>query len=76
MSEEEMKIIVDALNAFDKRDQGIDYLNKKTKTKEDLVQLAKYLDKPIQKNDNIEQIRDKVIESTIGYRLRSAAIQG
>ncbi len=36
----------------------------------------KSLDIPLLQRDNIEKLQEKIIESTIGYRLRSEAIQG
>ena len=43
--------------------------------KTDLQKLAKALDIPIQSRDNISKIKEKIIESTIGFKLRSQAIQ-
>ena len=34
------------------------------------------LDIPFQKKDSIDRILEKIIEGTIGFRLRSQAIQG
>ncbi|AFY74451.1 hypothetical protein Syn7502_02470 [Synechococcus sp. PCC 7502] len=47
----------------------------KNSKKTDLQKLAKVLDIPIQSRDNINKIKEKIIESTIGFKLRSQAIR-
>lgn len=44
-------------------------------TKASLSALAKRLDTPTQKADTIDRLREKVVEATIGFRMRSEAIQ-
>jgi len=63
------------LNSFQTREEGLEYLNLQCKTKKELTALAKIIDIPVQKTDKIDQLKEKIIESTIGFRLRSAAIQ-
>ena len=63
------------LNSFQTREKGLEYLNLQCKTKKELTALAKIIDIPVQKTDKIAQLKEKIIESTIGFRLRSAAIQ-
>jgi Holliday junction resolvase len=58
------------------REEGIKVLAEKVSSKDEVIRLARSLDLPTQKDDNLEQLRAKIIESTIGFRLRSAAIQG
>lgn len=58
------------------REEGTEFLENACRSKEDLIRLAKYIDIPVQKTDNVSQLRERIIEATIGYRLRSAAIQG
>ncbi|RZM79035.1 hypothetical protein [Leptolyngbya iicbica] len=43
--------------------------------KKNLIELSKFLDIPVQSRENISKIKEKIIESTVGYRLRSQAIQ-
>ncbi len=47
----------------------------KNSKKTDLQKLAKALDIPVQSRDNISKIKEKIIESTIGFKLRSQAIR-
>lgn len=63
------------LNNITSREEGISYLKTHLKNKTQLKVLAKHLDILISKSDKIDHIVEKIIDSTIGYRLRSAAIQ-
>ena len=40
-----------------------------------LKELAKKIDIPLQSNDSVDKIKERIIESTVGFRLRSQAIQ-
>lgn len=42
----------------------------------DFETIAKRMDIPFQKKDTIERLKEKIIESSIGYKIRSQAIQG
>jgi len=76
ISEAQMSDIRHALELGNSREEGAVLLKEKCSTKEELTRLAKYLDLPVQKLDKISQISERIIESTIGFRIRSAAIQG
>ena len=76
ISEAQMSDIRHALELRNSREEGAALLKEKCSTKEELTRLAKYLDLPVQKLDKIGQISERIIEATIGYRIRSAAIQG
>lgn len=56
--------------------QGAALLRRAAPTKTDLVNLARHLDLPVSKRDTVEQLSDRIVDTTIGYRLRSAAIRG
>ena len=58
------------------RDEGHEILTNHIKNKKDLEVLARFLEISVLKQDNIDQIREKIIEATIGAILRSNAIQG
>jgi hypothetical protein len=58
------------------REAGHDLLAARSMSKESLVRFARYLDIPASKRDPNERIRDRIIEATIGFRLRSRAVQG
>lgn len=44
--------------------------------RDQLQELARTLDIPSTNRDNVARLRDKIIEATVGYRLRSSAIRG
>jgi hypothetical protein len=47
----------------------------KDSKKIDLQKLARILDIPIQSRDTLNKIKERIVESTIGFKLRSQAIQ-
>ena len=57
------------------REDGFKLLVDKCSSRLDLEVLARKLDIPFTKKDIIEKLKDKIIEGTIGFRLRSQAIQ-
>lgn len=76
LSDDEMHDLVETLRMTRTRDEGHQLLDQRIRSKHDMARLAKKLDVPVQKSDSNDQIRARVIESTIGFRIRSAAIQG
>lgn len=72
----ELNEIESALRKMESREQGNIYLHEKLLSKDGLIELARHLDLPVQKRDSIKLISEKIIETTIGYKLRSHAIQG
>lgn len=67
------------LNKFQEcrsREEGLVLLSEYLKNKKELEQFARFLDVLVLKQDKVEQIRDKIIEATVGAVLRSNAIQG
>lgn len=45
-------------------------------SKSSLQSLTRALGLPVNKDDNIARLRERIVESVIGFRLRSRAIQG
>ncbi|MFD4697601.1 hypothetical protein [Streptomyces niveus] len=64
------------LSSAESREAGEEHLKNKRLSRADLQALARVLDIPVRKGDNMDAIRESVVEATIGYRLRSDAIQG
>lgn len=58
------------------REQGERLLSSEVKNRVDLAKLARAIDVPVTKRHTVAQITDKIIEATIGYKTRSAAIRG
>lgn len=63
------------LNQFSTRDEATEYLTQSMVLKSELVKLAYLLDIYINKSDGKEKIIDKIVESTVGVRVRSKAIK-
>ncbi len=76
LTHEELLDLAATLRTSQTREEGNSFLDQKIGSKEDATRLARVLDMPVQKTDTIEQIRARIIESTIGFRIRSAAVQG
>ncbi len=68
--------IADRLRSLPSRDEGEKLLSEVTSTKAQLERLARAMDLPVAKYENTEQLRQKIIESSIGSRLVSRAIRG
>lgn len=63
------------LRELNNREDGIQLLQKTFTTKEELEKFAKLLDLPVLKGDKVDLLRKKIVEATIGYKLRSDSIQ-
>lgn len=68
--------VAETLQNLDTREEGLRILTDFCSAKKDLQSLAIYIDIPNSKKDSIQTLRERIIEATIGYRLRSRAIQG
>ncbi|MGD1834796.1 MAG: hypothetical protein ACPKQO_03650 [Nitrososphaeraceae archaeon] len=70
-----IQTIIDELNTKNSRGDGMKLLVDKCRVRLDYESVAKKLDIPFTKKDTIDKLKDKIIEGTIGFRLRSQAIQ-
>jgi hypothetical protein len=68
--------VVRQLNQFTDRVIASNHLRDLAKNKKMLESLARYLDIALSKQDKTEDLINKIIESTVGARLRSSAIRG
>jgi hypothetical protein len=75
-SSEEYQRLFAELQLLDTRDEVNQFLAERFTTRALLEGFARHLDMPISKQDKLGDLRDKIVESTIGARLRSRAIQG
>lgn len=64
------------LRHTDTRQRARDLIDELLHTKAELTRFARALDIPVPKSISSEQIKDRLVEGTVGYRLRSAAIRG
>jgi len=58
------------------RDEGYEILSRFLNNKKEYEIFARYLDVNILKQDKLDKIKEKIIEATVGAKLRSNAIQG
>ena len=68
--------LLSRLNSCTSREEGHALISEALKNKKELEQFARHLDVLVLKQDKVDQIKDKIIEATVGAILRSNAIQG
>lgn len=68
--------LLKTLKGLGSRDDGDAFLRQNAMTRENLEKLARLMQLPMQREDNNDRLRMKIVESAIGSRLRSDAIQG
>ncbi|MDR5739867.1 MULTISPECIES: hypothetical protein [unclassified Caballeronia] len=64
------------ITALSSRHDAQALLDEKFPSKKALETLARRLDIPIVRQDKVDDLRDKIVEATVGARIRSQAIQG
>jgi hypothetical protein len=64
------------LDGFTERNAAGNFLRDVAKNKKNLELVARNLDIAMSRQDKAEDILEKIVESTVGARLRSAAIRG
>ena len=68
--------IVDTLQTLRSREAGESLLQNGAPNRQALEMIARSLRLPVQRDDTVDRLRAKIVENTIGSRLRSEAIQG
>lgn len=68
-------LIVTRLTAAETREDGLAILSELAPIKAQLLAVAASLDLTVPKTDTIERLRDRLVEATIGFKLRSEAIR-
>ena len=76
MADSQKSEILKELQGCTTRDEGYEVLSKYFNSKIELEAFARFLDISVLKQDKADQIKTKIIESTVGATLRSNAIQG
>jgi len=76
LSEPLMTRIVEELNNFTTREDGKTFLETQLKNRKSAEQFAKYLSVACSKQDKKEDLIKKIVNTTVGARLRSQAIKG
>lgn len=57
------------------REEGMTLLDSLNLTRESLRRVAAAVDAPTPKTDTVQRLKERIVEATIGYRLRSKAIR-
>lgn len=65
----------DSLRGMATREAGQSFLQTHFKSRSDLLRLARMLDLPVGERDPRNRMEEKIVDATIGFRLRSDAIQ-
>lgn len=68
--------VIAALTGQASRQDAQALLDAQFPSKKALEVIARRLDIPIIRHDRVEDLRDKIVEATVGARIRSQAIQG
>ena len=63
------------LNSMQSREEASSYFSTNDLKRADLETICKQLDLPFTKKENMKILQEKIIEGTVGYKLRSQAIQ-
>ena len=66
---------ISLLSSMQSREEAYSYLSSSDLKKTDLEAICKQLDLPFTKKENIKALQEKILEGTVGYKLRSQAIQ-
>ena len=61
---------------FESREELSEFITLNYPRKADIISIGRELKIPVTKNDDYEALVDRIIDATIGYKLRSRAIRG
>jgi len=75
LEEADLQNIASALRQAVTREDGLGLLKKEILKKADLQAIARLIDLPFQSRHTKDELTNKIIEGTIGFRLRSKAIR-
>ncbi|NKC13194.1 MAG: hypothetical protein GKR94_13645 [Gammaproteobacteria bacterium] len=76
IADSELVALVEEMRQCKTRQAAISALERVGSTKTILARVSRLLDLPVQKTSSAEMMAEKVIEATVGFRLRSAAVEG
>lgn len=75
-AEVELRQVLEHLNAAPSREAGFAKVDDAISGKAGLEALARLADLPVKRRDTVDDLRERIVEATIGYRLSSNAVQG
>ncbi|MHD0298738.1 hypothetical protein RCF19_22820 [Rhodococcus qingshengii] len=68
--------LVDEIHSAETREEAMVKIHERKLRGEDLRNLAKHLDIATSRSETLGKLAEKIVESTVGFRLRSQAIRG
>jgi len=71
-----LEAVAAKLATFEDRREAQLYLRSVAETKKDLELVARHFEMVISKQDTVDVLADRIVETTVGARLRTRAIQG
>lgn len=74
-TDSDLKAAALRLYEMDSRDLGDRYIRDLQLPKQDLERLARHVGAPVQSEDTRDKLVTKIVETTIGFRIRSEAIR-
>lgn len=75
-SNELVEKLKSTLDRVGTREEARKLIDNSLHTKTDLMRLARVLDIPAPNRVTSEDLRDRLVEATVGYRIRSAVVRG
>lgn len=71
----DVNYVHEELSRASSREEARAVLEELSPLREQLKQVAKHLDLPTPKSDTVDRLRDRIVDGTVGFRLRSDAIR-
>lgn len=75
LDNDEMQNILARLNDCRQRDEAHEFLISHYPTKKYLQRIAQELEISVSKSDKVAELRERIVEATVGAKIRSKAIQ-
>ena len=75
-SDEQLRDLREALSKIDNHEEAKRAIGESLSSRAQLVSFARALDVPAPKNSTSDELKDRLVEATVGFRVRSAAIRG
>lgn len=75
-SDAELHELHDLLGRTSTRERALELINAKLQSKADLTRFARVVDIPVPREASSGALKDRLVEATVGYRIRSAAVRG
>jgi hypothetical protein len=76
ISPQEVEYLLEQLNRVSTREAASELLERLNLTRKELIAVARPRNVHVTKDDNVQKIKEKLVESVVGSRLNSLAIRG